>query len=220
MAGLFVLVTACAGVGCASVQLDAPQVIWQKGAEVVQLEKVTSGGRYAHPVTLTPGEIATVLHGVRSGEQRNLIHRLMFGESKKIATFRDSDLQHLAQPLAKALAKAGPGERVYFHLSEPQPQGGEVTTTGWLAVQASQLILQLSAARDVHGPGSDITKYSQSLPDIPVAPTLFEIMFEPAEFVASRTSLGNWFAPDQLEELRIDYLRMLKEWPMYEVPLR
>lgn len=204
--------------GCATTPPNAGMIVWEAGPEFVRLDTDPSGTRYSHPVHLTAAEVATLLRGVRSGEHRNVIHRLFTGEAKKYRTFQDDDIAHLAEPLAMALAKAAPTERVYFHLSEPNPQGGEISTAGWIAVREPVLILQLSEARDLHAPGSDISKYVRSLPDIPIPPTPFEATFEPEEFLLRQDSLGSWFAPDQLEELRILYRRVLTDVPQYRLP--
>ena len=79
------------------------------------------------------------------------------------------------------------------------------------------LILQLSKAHDLHAPGSDISKYDRSLPDIPISSTPFEATFEPEEYLAGQSSMGRWFAPDQLEELRILYREALSAVPPYQL---
>jgi hypothetical protein len=213
--GLAVAVVLSAG--CVTAPPMRGQVIWETGSDQVRIDPDPGKGRYTHPAQVTPNDMARLLRGVRSGEHRNVIHQLFSGEAKKTRTFRDDEIALLAGPLSSALAKAGPGDRVYFHLSESALEGGEVSTTGWLAIQDSVLVLQLSEAHDLHAPGSDISKYIRSLPDIPVPPTPFEATFEPEEFLAGQASLGSWFAPDQLEELRILYREALSAVPPYQL---
>jgi len=58
---------------------------------------------------------------------------------------------------------------------------------------------------DRHGPGPDISKYGRQLPNIPEASALYDVIFEPEEFLAKASSTARFWAPDQREELQIRY---------------
>jgi hypothetical protein len=203
--------------GCAP-SLHAPgQVLWESGRDEVRLDTDLDGHRNSHPVALTPSQVGTLLRSVRAGDRRNWVHRLVSGEAVKTRAFRDDELDVLAVPIADAFGKAGPAERVYFHLSQPHPTGGEVTTTGWMFVREPILYLQLSDVHDLHGPDPDISKYMRNMPDVPTAPVPFDVTFEPQDYLVKEVSKGSWWAPDQLEELGVLYREALSVLPPYSV---
>ena len=76
--------------------------------------------------------------------------------------------------------------------------GGEVTTTGWIFARDPLLFLQLSEGHDLHMPDPDISKYIRYMPDVPEAPTPFDVTFEPEMSLNKEVSKGSWLAPDQL----------------------
>jgi hypothetical protein len=94
---------------------------------------------------------------------------------------------------------------VYFNLSHATDQGDQETTTGWISIQGPILHLIISAVHDRHGPGPDISKYDRQLPNIPEASALYDVVFEPEEFLAKASSTARFWAPDQREELQIRY---------------
>ena len=62
--------------GCASQPAGPIRAIHQSGQNTVWLEPDPDSTTNTHPVALTPTEVGTVLRGVRTWEQRNVIHRL------------------------------------------------------------------------------------------------------------------------------------------------
>jgi hypothetical protein len=108
-------------------------------------------------------------------------------------------------PLSTALSLAEPTERVYFNLSHATDQGDQETTTGWISIRGPILHMTISAVHDRHGPGPDISKYDCQLPNIPEAPALYDVIFEPEEFLVKASSTARFWAPDQREELQIRY---------------
>ncbi|MDK2745336.1 MAG: hypothetical protein NDI90_20740 [Nitrospira sp. BO4] len=199
--------------GCASHPSIPHKVVMQTGRNMVWVERDPDLVVNAHPVSLSPTEVGTLLRGVRSWERRNMLHRLYAGQSDRRRTFRDEEIAVLAPPLSKALAQATASERVYFHLSHPTEQGDEETTTGWMSVKGSILYLSLSEAHDRHGPEPDIGKYDRQMPNIPELKAEFDATFEPEEYLVKVKSAGQLFAPDQREELQIRYLEALKALP-------
>jgi hypothetical protein len=202
-------------VSCAETIPGPGSVLWDEGLDQVRLDFEPTTVRNTHPVTLSAGQIANLMRGVRAGERRNVIHRLISGEAKHTRAFRDDEILLLAKPISNALVQARPDQRVYFHLSQPGAGGGEVTTTGWIFARDPLLFLQLSEVHDLHAPGPDISKYIRHMPDVPEAPTPFEVTFEPQTYLNEEVSKGSWFAPDQLEELQIRYREALSELPSY-----
>jgi hypothetical protein len=202
-------------IGCAGPAPAPTKAIYQSGLNEVRLEKDTDSKTNSHPVNLSATDVATVLRGVRVWEERNFIHRLISGDPDRMRAFRNEEILLLAPSVSKALAQAGPDERVYFHLSHPTEQGEEETTTGWLSIRDPILVLSLSEVHDRHGPGPDIHKYDRQMPDVPLAPTAFDVTFEPEEYLLKARSRGRLFAPGQREELHIRYRDALAALPIF-----
>lgn len=199
---------------CASQPVSQTKSIYESGLNTVRLERDPDSTSNAHPATLTPTEIGTLLRGVRASERRNVIHRLFAGQADRTRAFRDEEIAVLAQPLSKALAQAAPTERVYLHLSHATDQGDEETTTGWLSIQGPILHMTISGVHDRHSPGPDISKYDRQLPNIPEASLTYDVTFEPEEFLAKASSQARFWAPDQREELEIRYREALSALPI------
>jgi hypothetical protein len=104
---------------------------------------------------------------------------------------------------------------VYFHLSHATEQGQEETTNGWLAIREPILILAVSEIHDRHSPGPDISKYDRQMPNVPEASSAFDVTFEPEDYLAKVRSGGRWFAPDQYEELHVNYREALQSLPSF-----
>jgi len=200
--------------GCANKPVPQPKSIYESGLSTVRLEQDPDSTSNAHPATLTASEVGTLLRGVRAAEQRNAIHRIFAGQADWTRAFRNEEISVLAPALSKALAQAGPTERVYFHLSHATDQGDEETTTGWLSIQGPILRLTISGVHDRHSPGPDISKYDRQLPNVPEASALHDVTFEPGEFLAKTSSKFRFWAPDQREELEIRYREALGSLPV------
>jgi hypothetical protein len=186
----------------------------------VRLEQDPDSVSNAHPATLTPAEVGTLLRGVRASERRNIAHRLIFGQADRTRAFRKEEISVLAAPLATALSLADPTERVYFNLSHATDQGDQETTTGWISVQGPILHLIISDVHARHSPGPDISKYERQLPNIPEASALYDVTFEPEEFLAKASSKARFWSPDQREELQIRYQEALAALTVLPSPER
>ncbi len=201
--------------GCASQQLPEHMTIYESGLNTVRIEGDPDSSSNTHPARLTATEVGTLLRSIRAWERRNLIHRLFAGEADRSRAFRDEEITVLAPALSKALAQATPAQRVYFRLSHATEQGDEETTTGWISVRDPLLILSLSEIHDRHSPGPDIGKYDRQMPNVPEASALFDVTFEPEEYLVKVRSGGRIFTPDQWEELQIRYREALVALPVY-----
>ena len=206
---LYLIVGLSIAAGCASQPVPSSRTIYEAGLNTVRLEQDPDSVSNAHPATLAATEIGTLLRGVRASERRNIVHRLLFGQADRTRAFRKEEIALLALPLSTALSIAEPTERVYFHLSHATDQGDEETTTGWISIQGSILHLTISGIHDRHSPGPDISKYDRQLPNIPEASAVYDVIFEPDEFVAQTNSRARFWAPDQREELQIRYQEAL-----------
>jgi len=207
--------TAILSVGCAAQLPQRITPISEEGLNVVRIETTSGTERNTQPVALTPGEVGTILRGVRVWEQRNVIHRLVSGEAPKTRAFRDDELAFLAPAISRALAQAGPSDRVYFHVSHATSTGEEETTTGWIFIRDPILHLVLSEVHDRHGPGPDISRYDRQMPDIPPTSGSFNATFEPEQYLVKIRSGGGWFSADQREELFIRYRDALSSLPVH-----
>ncbi len=202
---LLLIVGLSIAAGCASQPVSLGRTILDAGLNTVRLEQDPDSAFNAHPATLTAAEVGTLLRGVRAWERRNIIHRLLFGQADQTRAFRKEEIALLAAPLATALSLAEPTERVYFNLSHATDHGDQETTTGWIYIQGPILHLIISAVHARHSPGLEISKYDRSLPNIPEASALYDVTFEPEDFLAKATSRARFWAPDQREELQIRY---------------
>ncbi len=212
---LLLLLAVAASAGCTSQPVNGHKTIYESGLNTVRVETDPDSSSNTHPAALTATEVGTLLRSIRSWERRNFIHRLFAGEADRTRAFRDEEITVLAPALSKALAQATPAQRIYFRLSHATEQGDQETTTGWLSVKDPLLILSLSEIHDRHSPGPDIGKYDRQMPNVPEASALFDVTFEPEEFLAKATSGGRLFAPDQREELQIRYREALAALPVY-----
>lgn len=212
---LFVLIASMIGTGCASPPATPQKIVHDSGRNQVRLEKDPESTTNAHPSTLTPTEVGTLLRSVRTWERRNVIHRLFSGEADRTRAFRNEEITLLAPALSKALAQAAPDQRIYFHLSHATDQGDEESTTGWLSTRNGTLYLSLSEVHDRHGPEPDIGKYDRQMPNVPERSAAFDVTFEPEEYLIRVSSGGRLFAPDQREELQIKYREALAALPVY-----
>ena len=191
--------------GCAGA-LPAPEtVIYKSGLNQVHLEKDPESLSNGHPATLTPSDIGALLRGVRVWKQRNFIHRLYSGEAERTRAFRNEEVKILIPALSKALELSSPDQRVYFHLSNVTEYGEEETTSGWLSVRGDLLHLSLSEVHDRHSPGPEISKYDRVMPNVPEQAPVFNVIFEPEEYLTKVRSGWRLFTTDQHEELQIRY---------------
>jgi hypothetical protein len=203
--------------GCAARPPQVVSTIVQEGLNVVRIQTNPDKSPGTQPASLTSREVGSLLRGVRAWEDRNWLHRLVFGEAARTRAFRDDEIEFLAPALSKALAEAGPEERVYFHLSHPTEDGEEETTTGWLFIRDPLLYLFLNEVHDRHGPKPDISRYARQLPDIPPVSDPFNVTFEPERYVKKTVSHGGWFSAEQLEEVRILYRDAIPALPPYPI---
>ena len=205
MRALFFMIGLSIATGCASQPVSSGRTILDAGLNTVRLEQDSDSTSNAHPATLTAAEVGTLLRGVRASERRNIVHRLLFGQADETRAFRKEEISVLALPLSTALSLAEPTERVYFNLSHATDQGDQETTTGWISIQGPILHLIISAVHARHSPGPEISKYDRSLPNVPEASALYDVTFEPEDFLAKASSKARFWAPDQREELQIRY---------------
>jgi hypothetical protein len=212
---LLMLIGLFVAAGCAGTPDLPAKTIYESGRNQVRLVKDPDSIVNAHPATLSPAEVGTLLRSVRVWERRNVIHRLFSGEADRTRAFRNEEITLLAPALSKALAQAAPDERAYFHLSHVTDQGEEESTTGWLSIRNGTLYLSLSEVHDRHGPEPDISKYDRQMPNVPERSAAFDVTFEPEEYLINVTSGGRLFAPDQREELQIKYREALAALPTY-----
>ena len=205
---LLVIVGISIASGCASQPVTSTRTILEAGLNTVRLEQDPDSASNTHPVTLTAAEVGTLLRGVRASERRNIVHRLLFGQSDRTRAFRKEEIAVLAGPISTALSLADETDRVYFNLSHATDQGDQETTTGWISIQGPILRLTISDVHTRHGPGPDISKYERQLPNVPEASAVYDVTFEPEEFLIWYSSSRLW-APDQREELQISYKEAL-----------
>jgi len=215
--GLILLPLTLWSVGCATKPPVEGKPILEEGRNSVSIVPDPAKEPNSHPVQLTPSQTATLLRGVRVWDRRNILHRLAMGEAERKRAFRDDEIEQLAKPLSEALAKAGPNERVVFHLSRVTEAGEEETTAGWLYVREPILYLGFSEVHDRHSPTPDISKYDRRMPDVPEQSGAFNVIFEPEEYVVEVVSGFRWWSAAQNEEIAIRYRKALEAMPAHPI---
>lgn len=199
LAALMLVVVA--GGGCARLPYTTKVIHEDQRARVKLLQEV-DGSRYAHPVTLTPAEVAAILRGFSLREQKSLPLRWFAEEAPPVPAFREDEAQVLAPLLADALGKAAPGERVAFEIYAPgyNPAYYREVTAGWMAVQDRYLHLTIEYFHSQQ-PSTQFSHYDWYYPTPPFPPGDFVLYFEPGRF---------WIHNDEKDTRGLDFREFLK----------
>lgn len=114
LAGLSLAVAGCASAG----RSDDRQVVWRSGADYVRIEPQEAEGAPPndHPARFTPAEVRTLLASIEVAE-RHWFFGFGGAEGEAEPLFLDAELERIAEPLARALAAAGPRADVTFAVS-------------------------------------------------------------------------------------------------------
>jgi len=147
--------------GCAGAP---PPILVHEGAyDVVMLEPRSREAQPRHPVTIEPGVMAAVLHGLYMEQDDRLLQRLLSGRTPPVAVFPDDQSVAVARYLVQALAQATSAQQVSVRFKAPKSQGEE-TTQGVLYCASPYLYFTLQQFDDGHSHGSD-AKPGRQLPN-------------------------------------------------------
>jgi len=141
-----------------------PPILVHEGAyDVVMLEPRSREAQPRHPVTIEPGVMAAVLHGLYMEQDDRLLQRLLSGRTPPVAVFPDDQSVAVARYLVQALAQATSAQQVSVRFKAPKSQGEE-TTQGVLYCASPYLYFTLQQFDDGHSHGSD-AKPGRQLPN-------------------------------------------------------
>ena len=160
-------ITCCllmAGSSLSSCAGAPPPILVHEGAyDVVMLEPRSREAQPRHPVTIEPGVMAAVLHGLYMEQDDRLLQRLLSGRTPPVAVFPDDQSVAVARYLVQALAQATSAQQVSVRFKAPRSQGEE-TTQGVLYCASPYLYFTLQQFDDGHSHGSD-AKPGRQLPN-------------------------------------------------------
>lgn len=168
--------------GCARLPYTT-QVVHEDQRVAVKLQREVALAAYAHPVSLTPQQVTSLLRSFSLREKQSLPLRWFAEEAPPQKIFREDEIQVLAPQLADALQKVGPEERVYFEVFAPgpNPRYQQDVTGGWIAIRDRFFHLTMEyfhAIQPVRK--SDVYDYNYPTPWSP--PKAYLLYFEPGRF--------------------------------------
>lgn len=207
--GLAMLPAAIGLGGCARLPYTT-KVLQEDQRVALMLQREVEPAGYSHPVEMTPQEVTAILRGFSLREQQRLPLRWFAEEAPPQKLFREDELQALAFPLADALQKAGPEERVYFEVFGPgnNPRYRRDVVGGWIAVRGRLLHLTIDYFH-VQQPvrKSDLYDYNYPTPWLP--PKSYLLFFEPGRFYLAAPKTG---------ERGVEFREFLKSAPFPRTP--
>jgi len=155
--GLVMMISACASTG---VETDT-ELVWQSRNDYVRIEpreQLAEKSPNQHPASFSSEQIIALLRAIDVAQQPGQLEALIGtgDEPESIPVFTEKELQKLAEPLAKALAKAGADSDVLFAVSSLRFDeafgllGSTRSTTGRVFQRDDQLNLILGALHVDH----------------------------------------------------------------------
>jgi hypothetical protein len=185
-----VIVMAGASQGCARLPYTT-QIVQQDQRVMVVVQHEVRRVAYTHPAKMTPDELTTILNGFSLRERRQVPLRWFAEEVPPQKLFRQDELDVLARPLASALEKASPEERIHFHvyMPGPNPNYDRDTTAGWLAFRDPYLYVEIEYFHTLL-PVRKIDQYDYNFPLTPVSPKAYLLYYEPGRFWVNDPSSG------------------------------
>jgi len=176
------LIVVFVAAGCARLPYTT-QIIQQDQRVVVTIQHEVDHKGYTHPLQLSAEEVKRILGGFSVREKKAVPLRWFAEDVPPRTVFREDELDALMRPVAAALEKAGPEERVYFTLLAPGPNPNydRDTTAGWLAYRNPYLHLDLDYFHTLL-PVRKIDQYDYNFPLTNPTPTSYLLYFEPGRF--------------------------------------
>ena len=200
--------------GCAAPHVPS-RVVYEDPVNFVRLEEDSEvlaewpPSHHAHPFTIEPEKLRTILSGLKVQEHWIALERWWRGESPLVQAFTDEELAILSVRISEALAAAKEHERVTFYLSEPQTFARRIITTGGLYVHRTELHMLLGNWRIIYGIPAYGMIYDRRYPMRPTAAKGFDLRFQPVEAVVpTKSSLLDEILANGKDELVIDLTKL------------
>jgi hypothetical protein len=99
---------------------------------------------YDHPASISPSLIQQALDSVSVQQERGLLMSMVFGKTEKNALFDPESSAAISAELSRALAQAGPEERVDFYQTLPRDSMTVSVTSGLLFVKGKRIYLRVN----------------------------------------------------------------------------
>ncbi len=192
-AALAALVPILVAVACAP--RTVPATVVSETARV-RLERLPVGAdlRFQHPQSLTAEQMALLLDSLRVQDPPGFWAFLRNVPPPSRAAFGNREIEQMARPLAEALSKAGPDERVAFVFRQPRSRFIMGTTSGVLFAQSDRLHLILGRYHSPPRPHEpDPTLDGPALPLQPY--NGFQFAAAPNQAVADTDESAGWGEP-------------------------
>jgi len=150
--------------------------------------KLVAGSKaiYSHPVQLSADDLAAIFQAVRVKFKANWLQTLITGPLEPLPLFEEATLTRVVPPLASALERAGPRERVVFYLAQRRSSARRDVTSGVLFVEGRLLHLVLSNHQNRVDMIPGVPVYDKNDPEVAIAPQRFTLVFDQPEFVVER----------------------------------
>lgn len=168
--------------GCARLPYTTKVVHEDRRVEVTLQREVNPSG-YAHPVSLAPEEVASILKGFSIRPQKSMPTRWFAEEVPPKPVFREDEVLVLSSWLAAGLHAAMPDERVHFELFGPgmNPSNERDVTAGWMAIRDRYLYVSVEYFH-VQVPLRKSDQYDYNYPTPPPLFGSYLLYFEPGRF--------------------------------------
>jgi hypothetical protein len=168
--------------GCARLPYTT-EVVQQNERVEVKIQHEVERKGYTHPLGLSTEDLRRVLSGFSAREKKKVPLRWFAEEVPPRTVFRQDELDVLVRPVAEALEKAGPEERVYFTLRAPGPNPNydQDVTAGWVAFRDPYLHFDLDYFHTLL-PVRKIDQYDYNFPLTNPNPQSYLLYFEPGRF--------------------------------------
>ncbi len=205
--------------GCAAPHVPS-RIIYEDPVNFVRLEEDSEvlpewpPSHHAHPFTIDPEKMRTILSGLKVQEHWIALQRWMRGESPLVPAFTDEELALLSVRIAEALGEAKDNERVTFYLSQPQTLARRIITTGGLYIHGTELHIILGNWRIIYGIPAYGMIYDRRYPMRPTAAKGFDLIFQPSNAVIPmKSSLLDGILANAKDELIIDLTKLEPSGP-------
>lgn len=168
--------------GCARLPYTTKVVHEDRRVEVTLQREVDPSG-YAHPVSLTPEEVGSILKGFSIRPQKSMPTRWFTDEVPPKPVFREDEILALSGWLAAGLHAATPDERIHFALFAPgmNPSNERDVTAGWMAIRDRYLYVTVEYFH-VQVPLRKSDQYDYNYPTPPPQFGSYLLYFEPGRF--------------------------------------
>ncbi len=146
------------------------RVVHQTPEFLVELDQVEIAASpvfpspYDHPFSISSEGLQDVLQSLEVVPGGGFLKMLFSGKEKQRSIFHSKDIALVSEQLSKALAEAGPSEKVHFYYSIPKDASKVLVSSGVLVFKDKRLHLRLKYHRIPMRKGSPLRTAERSIP--------------------------------------------------------